>query len=230
MGIKKTLEKALDMLPNFAKNSKVADALKQIRSSIDKLGENITYDATDSNSLDNVSREVTARVEDAENQAKGRAEQAANDFNNLTLKSEIASQNVDENHNENAENNVVNNQVSQQTTEALDLAVELAIKQKGPVDVKSIPIETIAGLEFKNIDFSPKYRLATGTDNDARVQGGIERNADGMKVVLTYVYDGTEYNIEKTIDNVPKGFQFETKFQERDLEITQGQNIEMEFD
>ena len=225
------------MLPNFAKNSKVADALKQIRSSIDKLGENITYDATDSNSLDNVSREVTARVEDAENLAKiakklakGRAEQAANDFNNLTLKSEIASQNVDENHNENAENNVVNNQVSQQTTEALDLAVELAIKQKGPVDVKSIPIETIAGLEFKNIDFSPKYRLATGTDNDARVQGGIERNADGMKVVLTYVYDGTEYNIEKTIDNVPKGFQFETKFQERDLEITQGQNIEMEFD
>ena len=100
------------MLPNFAKNSKVADALKQIRSSIDKLGENITYDATNSNSLDNVSREVTARVEDAENLAKiakklakGRAEQAANDFNNLTLKSEIAAQNVDENHNENAENN-----------------------------------------------------------------------------------------------------------------------------
>ena len=207
MGIKKVLEKALDMLPNSAKNSKVANALKQIGKSIEKLGENITYDAQDSNALDNVSREVTARIEDAENLAKivkklnkGDAGNAANDFNNLELKSDavktaLGAENVEE-HNEDAQNNITDKAVQEEMNNALNKAVQL-MKSTGDInediDLSQIPIQKIKGLTLTNIKATRQLDFEDGTLNDSRrSDGSIDRATDRIKVQLvgTYTQDG----------------------------------------
>lgn len=126
MGIKTTIDKILDMLPNIAKNEKTANVIKYIKAIAEKLGNDIRYDAEDAKSLEQVNADVTARQADAEALQKiakklknNKTEEAASDFEQLTLYSNIAIENADENHNVNAKKLEKTEQVKKQMNEAL---------------------------------------------------------------------------------------------------------------
>lgn len=237
MGIKKTIDKILDMLPNIAKNEKTANVIKYIKAIAEKLGNNIEYDAKDAKSLEQVNADVTARQADAEalqkiakNLKNNKTEEAVSDFEQLTLYSNIAIENADENHNVNAKKLEKAELVVTQMNEALKQAVDMAMDNAGKVDKTKLLIETIQGLTIKEVDVSRKDRLATGTANDKRVENGIERNADGIIVTLKYEYNGKEYSLKQTVDKLPKGYNPEAKLEERTVEITQDENAEAYFD
>ena len=114
--------------------------------------------------------------------------------------------------------------------DALKTAVDIAMKNAGKVDIKQIPIETIQGLKITSVDVSRKDRLATGTSNDKRVENGIERNADGIIVTLTYDYNGETKTIKTTVNELPKGYVPEARLEERTVNITEDKNPEAYFD
>lgn len=237
MGIGKILKKILDMLPTAAGDSKSAKVINYIRNIVQKLGADIEYDTENATSLDAINNDVMARRADAEGLQKiavklkdNKSSEAVKDFEKLELYSETAVKNADEGHNANAKEAVKKEKIETQMNDALKAAVNIAMKNAGKVDVKQIPIETIQGLKITSVDVSRKDRLATGASNDKRVENGIERNADGIIVTLTYDYNGETKTINTTVNELPKGYAPKARLEERTVNITEDKNPEAYFD
>lgn len=237
MGIGKMLKKILDMLPNAAGDSKSAKVINHIRNIVQKLGADIEYDTENTKSLDAIKNDVIARRVDAEGLQKiavklkdNKSSEAVKDFEKLELYSETAVKNADEGHNANAKKAVKKEKIEAQMNDALKTAVDIAMTNAGKVDIKQIPIETIQGLKITSVDVSRKDRLATGTSNDKRVENGIERNADGIIVTLTYDYNGETKTINTTVNELPNGYAPKTRLEERTVNITEDKNPEAYFD
>lgn len=239
MGINKLLTKILDNLPNTAKGASVANVIKDIRAIVAKLSGSITYDATNAAGLDAITKEVEARKADAKelndvvSKMKYNAEKAAEQYKNLPLQSfgalevsehnEVAKTSQKANATE-AANEALKAQAANQAETALTQLAEKAKNNAGVVNIGDIAIETMAGLEFKEVKVAEKYRKATGTENDLRINDGdVKRGLDGLVVSLTYEHNGERKTVEKVLDEIPEGYNAKHNVvEDRHVNITTG--------
>ena len=239
------LDKIKNILPEFASNNKVRKTIAGIQQIVNKLSSTkIEYDGkTNFDKIDkevkNIQQDVQYINEITQELKDGNSKKAAEDFNNLTLVSEGAKEAV-KTHNvqvaiEKAKdyNNEKKAKAQEQMKTALNEAVNIAMKTGGKVEIGDLKIETMKDLQIKKLDISSKAKLATGTKNDTRTEKGIERGVDGLVVKLTYTFEGKEYTIEQVTDKIPTGYkpaEKEDLFDEREVEITKGENTKLEWD